>query len=130
MDDDALSRRILACCYTVDRELGAGFPETTYQRALTRELERANLTFKREEALPILYQGEEIDQVRVDFVVERMTLDIVAKSSLDKQDIAQAYACLRASGFARGLLVNFGAEELQARRLSTAPRTSGSAPVG
>ncbi len=122
MDDDALTRRILACCYTVHRELGTGFPETTYQRAMTRELEKAGLAFKREEPISILYQGEEIDQIVVDFVVEHMTLEIVAKSSLEKQDVAQAYACLRASGLTRGLLVNFGAEELQKKTFSTAPR--------
>jgi GxxExxY protein len=123
VNDDALIRRVLACCYTVHRELGAGYPETTYQRAVTRELEKAGIAFKREELLPVLYQGEEIDQVQVDFLVERMILEIVAKGSWDKQDFAHAHACLRASGFSRGLLVNFGAEELQHKPLSTAPRS-------
>ncbi len=125
MEDDALTRRVLACCYTVHRELGTGYPETTYRHAITRELERAGLKFTREEWLPVLYQGEEIDRVHVDFVVDRLLLEVRSKHSLDRDDTAQAFACLRASGLGRGLLVNFGADELQVKRLNTAPRLLG-----
>jgi len=122
VDDDALTRRVLACCYAVHRELGTGYPETTYQHALTRELERASLPFKREEPISVVYHGEEIDLLHADFVVEQMLLEVVAKSSLEKQDVAHAFALLRASGLARGLLVNFGVEELQTKRLAAVPR--------
>src|SRR5689334_10759241 len=122
MEDDALTRRVLACCYTVHRELGPGFPETTYQRAITRELERANLPFQWNAALPVQYEGEEIDRVSVDFIVDRVLLDICAKHSIEREDTTRAFACLRISGLARGVVVNFGAEELQIRRLSTTPR--------
>lgn len=122
IEDDALTRRILACCYTVHRELGPGYTETTYQRAVTRELERANLRFSREEWLPVFYQGEEIDRVHVDFLIDKVLLEVRAKHSVDREDVSAAFACLKSSNLPRGLLVNFGAEELQVKRLSTMPR--------
>ncbi|HZO91284.1 MAG TPA: GxxExxY protein [Chthonomonadaceae bacterium] len=125
MNDDALTRRVLACCYTVHRELGPGYLKSTYQGAITRELERAGLPFKRQESFPVLYQGEEIDRVQVDFVVDnKMILEVAAKSGLDKQDAAWGHACLKASGLPRGLLINFGEAELQIKRLTAVPRSS------
>jgi GxxExxY protein len=122
MEDDALTRRVLACCYTVHRELGAGFPETSYQRAVTREMEHAGLAFTCEVWIPVYFRGEEIDRVHADFIVDRILLEIRSKHSVDKDDIAQTFACVRAAGLPRGLLVNFGADELQVKRFATSPR--------
>lgn len=119
MEDDSLTRRVLACCYVAHRTLGAGYPETTYQRAVTRELEREDMAFTCEVWLPVLYQGEEIDRVHADFVVERqLLLEVCVKSALEKEDTTRASACLKASGLPRGLLVNFGTDELQVKRLA------------
>lgn len=122
MDDDALLRRIVACCYAVHRELGPGYGETTYHRALVRELENAMLAFQCDVWLPVLYHEEEIDRVHTDFVVEQALLEVRAQPALDKADTTQTIACLRASGLLRGVLVNFGADEIQIKRFSLAPR--------
>lgn len=122
MDDDALTRRVLACCRSVHYELGTGYPVSTYQHAVTRELEKANLVFKVAEAIPVVYQGEVIDQVTVDFVIERLILNLASKTALEKYDVATSMASLKASGLSRGLLVNFGGKELEVRRLSNVPR--------
>lgn len=122
MDEDIVTRRTLACCYAVHRELGPGFPEVAYQHAITRELESTDLAFTRDVWLPVLYQGEEIERVHADFLVDTVLLEIRAKINLEKEDVVQTFACLKVSTLSRGLLVNFGADELQVRRLATTPR--------
>lgn len=123
MDDDALTRRVLACCHAVHRELGPGYPDATYRFAITRELEKAKLVFKVSERLPVIYDGEEIDRIEVDFLLEKLTLTVISKSVIDKQEVARALACLRSSGLTRGLLVNFSGKELEVRRISNVART-------
>ena len=44
----------------VHRELGSGFQEYIYQRALEIELKKALIKFIREYEMPIYYQGEKI----------------------------------------------------------------------
>ena len=75
MTDDALTRRILVCCHLVHRTLGPGYPESTYQRAVTRELEKTGLPFQRDVFLPVMYDGEEIDRIQANFVVNGMVVN-------------------------------------------------------
>lgn len=122
MEDDALTRRVLACCYAVHRELGPGYPLSTYKQALAIELKRAILAFERDETIPVLYLGYEIDHLQVDFVIDKIIMEVRAKPSLDKEDTVQAFAALKASSLTRCLLVAFGGEELQFKRLNKGVR--------
>jgi GxxExxY protein len=70
----------------VQRTLGPGFREITYQRALALELEANGLDFVREEDIPVYYKNREIDKRRVDFVVEDCLVEIKAKSEFDPED--------------------------------------------
>ncbi len=121
MAEDALSRRILVCCHLVQRTLGTGYPESTYRRALTRELEKASLPFQRDVYLPVMYDGEEIDRIQADFVVNGMVVYVIARNTIEKPDIAVALACVKASTYPRGLIVNFGTDTLQTKHISLTP---------
>ena len=44
MVDDQLTGRILQCCFEVSNELGAGFLESVYERALIVALTQKGLT--------------------------------------------------------------------------------------
>lgn len=109
--------RIIGCAIEVHRNLGPGFQEVVYQRALRLELEAAGIDFAREENIPIFYKGQRIDVRRVDFVIGDCIVEIKARKELQKEDYVQALVYLKASDFRLGLLINFGAERVQAKRL-------------
>jgi GxxExxY protein len=118
----ALTGRIIGAAQEVHRFLGPGFEEVIYQRALARELQAQGLEFEREVSMDVLYKGEKVGRKRVDFVVGDNTgdvmLEIKAKSALDGVDFVQALSYLKASGYKVGLLINFGAQRLEIKRLA------------
>jgi GxxExxY protein len=114
---DPLSKRIIGAAMTVHRTLGAGFLESTYQRALAIELREAGIVFKREVELPVYYRDELIDTRRADFIVENTILELKAVEFLVNEHAAQLLMYLRATRLKIGLLLNFGAVKLQIRRI-------------
>jgi GxxExxY protein len=75
------------------------------------------LPFEREVEIPVYYRGIEIDKRRVDFIVAGCLLEIKAKEQLEPQDIVQTTWYLKQTSYRVALLVNFGAERIQIKRL-------------
>jgi GxxExxY protein len=113
----AESSKIIAACFEVHNEIGPGFEEVVYQRALAKQLPVHGLEFDREVDIELFYKGAKIGKKRVDFVVEECLLEIKAKRKLEDVDIVQTLSYLKASGFKVGLLVNFGGKRVEIKRL-------------
>ena len=113
-----ITARIIAAAQEVHRELGPGFEEVIYQRALARELPRHNLEFSREVWLDVYYKGEKVGRKRVDFIIDEVLVEIKAKSELASVDFVQTLSYLKASGYKIGLLLNFGGVKLGIKRLA------------
>ncbi|MBN1138006.1 MAG: GxxExxY protein [Anaerolineae bacterium] len=113
-----VTARIIAAATEVHRGLGPGFNEILYQRALALEVPAHNLEFSREEWIDVHYKGVKVGAKRVDFIVDEVMVEIKARSALEDVDFVQALSYLKASGYHVGLLLNFGAKELEIRRLA------------
>jgi GxxExxY protein len=113
-----ITEKIIGCAMRVHRELGSGFQEYIYQRALEIELKKASIKFTREHEMPIYYQGEKIGMRIVDFFVdEKIMVELKAVTDPNDIHLAQALNYLEASAHEVGLLINFGANSLQFKRL-------------
>ena len=113
-----LTHQIIGCAMEVHRELGPGFQEYVYQRALAIEFKKAELKFQVEFEIKIYYKGEYIALRRVDFwVEEKISIEIKAKSEIDNSNLAQTINYIEASKIGVGLLINFGAQSLQFKRV-------------
>ncbi len=108
---------IIGACVRVHRELGPGFREVIYQRALAIELAAAGLEFVREEWIPVTYRGRPVGRHRVDFIIQDIMVEVKAISELKPEDFVQATSYLKASGYRLGLLVNFGKEKIDVHHL-------------
>jgi len=76
------------------------------------------LSFQRELEKQIYYDGQEIGARRVDFLVEdKVMVELKALTALEDVHLAQAINYLEAYKLEVGLLLNFGAESLEYRRL-------------
>ena len=60
-----LTSRIIKCAMAVHRELGNGFQEVIYQKALAIELNDEGVSFAREFEMPIFYKQQPIGTRRV-----------------------------------------------------------------
>jgi GxxExxY protein len=113
-----LTGKIIGCAMTVHSELGNGFQEVIYQRALAIEMGIAGLHFSREYEMDIYYKEQKIGNRRVDFFVEeKVMVEIKALIKLEDVHLAQAMNYLQAYGLRIGLLINFGAKSLEFKRV-------------
>jgi GxxExxY protein len=108
-----ISRRVIGCAMEVHRELGNGFLEKVYERALEIEFASKGIRFARQVSFPVSYKGKQIGNFVADMVIERcVILELKASKSITMNDKAQLINYLQASGFSVGLLFNFGQQSL------------------
>ena len=112
-----ITGRIIASAQQVHRTLGPGFEEVIYQRALALELPGQGLDFSWEVWIDVHYHDRVIGRKRVDFVVEGVMVEIKARAQIEDVDVIQTLSYLKASEYAVGLLLNFGAKKLEIKRL-------------
>ncbi len=110
---------IIGACMEVHRELGPGFLEAVYQEALAIEFKRKGIPFKQEVKLEITYKGQTLSKYyEADFVCyNKIILETKAINELTGGHESQVLNYLKATKFKLGLLVNFGAESLEYKRL-------------
>lgn len=102
----------------VHKQLGNGFQEVIYQRALAIEMQLKEIEFSREHEMQIQYKGYNIGTRRVDFFVEeKIMVEIKAIIALEDVHLAQAMNYVEAYDLEIGLLINFGAKSLQHKRV-------------
>ena len=113
-----LTKKIIGCALKVHNYLGNGFQEVIYQRALAIEFDEINLDFAREDEMLIKYKDHDIDTRRVDFFVEgKVLVEIKAITKLDNVHLAQAINYLEAFNREVGLLINFGSNSMEFKRV-------------
>lgn len=113
-----ITEKIIAAAIEVRKNLGPGFDEKFYQRALANELQVAHLEFCREEWIPIHYKNKKIGVKRVDFIIENIIVEIKAKAEFDPQDYIQTLSYIKAANYKIGLLINFGSQKIQVKRFA------------
>ncbi|MDD3323348.1 MAG: GxxExxY protein [Paludibacter sp.] len=116
--ESELTGKIIGCAMEVHKILGNGFQEVIYQRALAIEMNNQGLDFSREHEMDIFYKGERIGGRRVDFFVgAKIMVELKAVIQLEDVHLAQAINYLEAYNMQVGLLINFGSQSLQFKRV-------------
>jgi len=114
-----LSEKIISSFCEVHRELGRGHSEQVYCEALSIEFGLAGIPFVCEEIFRIVYKGRLLkSHFRADFIVfEKILVEVKAIDQLTRSNLRQAINYLAASGEKLCLIVNFGAEQLEVKRV-------------
>src|SRR6056297_3627709 len=113
-----LTHKIIGAAMQVHSLLGNGFQEVIYQRAMEIEMPLYGLNFNREFEMPIWYREQQIGTRRVDFLVEDVvSVELKALTKLEDVHLAQAINYLEAYNIEVGLLLNFGSNSLEFKRL-------------
>jgi len=100
---------ILKSFYEVYNELGAGFLESVYEKALNIVLTGYGMSVEKQKDIPVSFRGDIIGNFKADLIVnERVIIEIKAVRSLDSAHEAQLINYLKATDVEVGLLLNFG----------------------
>jgi GxxExxY protein len=109
---------IISAAIAVYRELGPGFLESIYEQALAVEFARRGIAFVRQKPIPLFYRDHQIDEHRLDFVVEdKIVVELKAVEALENVHFAIVRSYLKAAGLADGLIVNFSTMPLIVKRV-------------
>jgi len=115
---DELIYWVIGCMIAVHKELGPGFTEPVYRRALELELAHEGIDFKSEVEVKLRYRGKPIGMQRLDVLVEdRLIVELKAVEELHKKHYAQVRSYLKATNKHVGLLANFSDFQLDPRRV-------------
>jgi GxxExxY protein len=103
----------------VHRQLGSGFLEPVYQDALEVEFSLKGIPARREVHVPIFYKNRQLrTSYRPDLeCFDDVVVELKALNRLGSREKAQVIGYLKAARRRVGLLVNFGASELEYKRL-------------
>ena len=116
----ATTRKIIGAFYHVYSQLGYGFSEPVYQRALARVLERTGSQVSREWPASVAFEGEVVGEFRLDLVVDAcVVVEVKAVEHFHPAHESQLLNYLRASGIEVGLLLNFGPKAAYRRLVMT-----------
>jgi len=112
-----LTGDVLGICFEVMGELGAGFVESVYEKALLVSLHEKGIKAEAQVPLRITFHGMNIGDFVADIVVEdKLIIELKAVKALTSDHQAQLINYLKATGKDVGLLVNFGNPRLEYKR--------------
>lgn len=118
---------IAGAFYRVYNELGRGFLESVYRRAMTIELAERGLVVRAEAPLVVRFRGSVVGAFRADLLVEEAVIvEVKACRAPAPEHEPQVLNYLRASGLEVGLLLNFGPTPTVRRFAFTSLRANGS----
>jgi GxxExxY protein len=113
------SYAIIGAAMEVHRTLGKGFLESVYQESLGVEFKKRQIPFSREHLLELFYKGDKLSKYFVaDFICfEKIVLELKSVSFLTNDHEAQVFNYLKATKLNLALLINFGVNSLQYKRI-------------
>ena len=114
----ATTETIIGAAFEVHQQLGYGFLERVYQRALQVELIRRGVAAEIERRIQVQYKGVVVGDYDADLIVgDSLAVEIKVNPQYDKRDEAQLLNELKATGLKVGLLINFGRNRVEYKRL-------------
>lgn len=113
-----ITEAIIGAAFEVYNELGYGFLERVYHRALQVELIHRGFRADLEKRLTVHYKSTIVGEYDADLIVEDcVVVEIKVAPQYDRRDEAQLLNELKATPLEVGLLLNFGRTKVEFKRL-------------
>ena len=112
------SYEIVGAAIRVWKTLGYGFLEKVYENALVIELRKRDFRVEQQEPVKVLYEDQLVGDYVADIVVnDAILLEIKSAQFIADEHVAQTLNYLKATGIRLGIILNFGPEQLEHKRL-------------
>jgi len=114
-----ITEAVLGCAFEVIDELGAGFLESVYERALLLALRQKGLSVVSQHPIRVEFGGQSVGDFYADLFVEgKVIVELKTVKAIAPEHQAQVINYLKATGIEVGLLINFGNPKLEYRRFT------------
>ena len=103
-----LSYIIVGILYEVYNELGYGYQEKYYERAVEKCFIEQKIKYKRQAPYKVVFKNEEIGKYYLDFLVDdKIVVELKKGDHFSKKNINQIKGYLKASNLQLAILANF-----------------------
>ena len=111
LQEEALTESVIGAFFEVYNQLGFGFLESVYSKALEVELLERGHRVDREVPVPVHYKGRVLGGFQIDTLVDdKVIVEIKSSQVLSPTAKRQLYNYLKATQIEIGLLLHFGPE--------------------
>jgi len=122
MKHEEVTQRIIGSAYQVFNNVGFGFVESVYKKAMIIELQKNALKVEEEKPLKVHYDDQVVGDFYVDLLVEdEIVIELKSVRRLAVEHEVQLVHYLNGLRKDVGLLVNFGPSGVQVKRKYRSP---------
>lgn len=108
---------VVGAAMEVYNTLGRGMAEAVYQESLEKEFRRREMDVEREKELRMYYKGEILEKTYfADFYYKGIVIELKSVQEIIPDHRAQLFNYLRITRQNRGILFNFGEDNLHTER--------------
>ncbi|MBI4384149.1 MAG: GxxExxY protein [Nitrospinae bacterium] len=116
---ERITQGVIGCAFEVINELGAGFLESVYEKALLLALRQKGLSAISQHPVKVMFRNECVGDFYADiFVEDKVIVELKAVKTIAPEHQAQVINYLNATGIEVGLLINFGNPKLEYKRFT------------
>jgi GxxExxY protein len=121
---EELTHKIIGAAYEVYKQLGFGFLESVYHKAMLIELAKYDLKVDSEKPLQVYYDDQVVGEFNADLFVEgTVVVELKSVQKLAKDHEVQLVNYLNGLRKEIGLLINFGPSRVDVKRKYRKPVT-------
>ena len=109
-----LHNLVVAAALEVHKNMGLGFEEEAYSKALAVEFDLRNIPYESQREVTLKYKGSVAGTYTLQFVVDdRLVVVLKAESHIEEMDEAKIRTYLKVSKLPVGIILDFGSSELE-----------------
>lgn len=113
-----LSYKLIGIIYEVYNDLGYGYQEKIYQKAIESALMKAGIKFKPQCPYKVKYKEEIVGRYFIDFIIEnKIVLEIKRGDYYSRNNFKQVIGYLKVTELKLAILVNFTSAGIRYKRV-------------
>ncbi len=113
-----LTYKVRGVMFEVRKKIGLGHKEQVYHNALEVAFKKEGIKFESKKNIPIFYENKHVGTYQPDFIIEdKVLIELKALPEIGKPQIEQAWSYLKGCDYKLALLVNYGSQDLDIKRI-------------
>ncbi|KKS82842.1 MAG: hypothetical protein UV58_C0004G0015 [Candidatus Wolfebacteria bacterium GW2011_GWC1_43_10] len=110
--------KIMGAVFDVYKELGFGYREGVYQKAIAKRLKEKGIKFEEQIYCPVKFHNEAVGKNFFDFLIDnKIILEIKVRNYFSKKDIEQLLSYLKVSGLKLGIIIHITRDGAKFKRI-------------
>lgn len=114
-----LQDQILEAALEVHKNMGLGFPESAYSKALAYEFDLRKIDYERKKNIKLSYKGSVAGEYTLEFVVDgKIIVMIKGGEPIDESDETKMKSFLKATKLNLGMIMDFAKDTVEIKNLT------------